>query len=346
MLIFLFFCLISAFGLVNIYSGSVLDNLMIFTYKQSIFMFFGVCIISYMYIYGTGFFYRSAYVMFFVVAILLVALRFFGSGRGTTRWLRIGSFNLQPSEFAKMVVIFVMARYFHDIKQITRWIQWIPPMLAVFLLFILVVIQPDLGTAVILIALGGSILIFAGLHKNFFIFLIIVTTTSLPILWRFLKPYQKARILNLIFENDPLGAGYQISQSKIAIGSGGLYGKGFLNGTQSILNFLPEKRTDFIFSLVAEEWGFLVCFCLVVSYMCIVISAMFLSMKNVRIFHKLVMMGFANLLFFHIFINIGMVTGIIPVVGVPLPFMSYGGSSYLLFSVGIGSFLSNTERQL
>ena len=202
---------------------------------------------------------------------------------------------------------------------------------------LLILKQPNLGTSLIIILTSLTILFIAGVKIQLFICLGLSTILSLPIIWRFLHDYQKARILTFLDpSSDTLGAGYNIIQSIISIGSGGLFGKGFLKGSQNQLDFLPENHTDFIFGLIAEEGGFILCSLLLVTYSLIIAIMYIISIQCFSQFYRIFILGFASLLFFHIVINIGMISGLLPVVGVPLPLLSYGGSNYLSIMIGIG----------
>lgn len=344
-MIFISFCIISLFGIANIYSASRSINgiLYIFSEKQSIFFALSVILIYYVKKYSIHFFYKYAYFFTGFIFILLVLLMFFGIGRGSSRWINLGLINLQPSELAKIFLIFGLSKYFYDLKGSIKFKDWFISIVTIVVMFSVILIQPDLGTAIIVFICGGSILIFAGMPARFFVISGILFFCMLPIAWKFLHDYQRERVLTLIFDSDPLGAGYQIAQSKIAIGSGGLFGKGFLNGTQSLLNFLPEKRTDFIFALMSEEWGFFGAFVLLIFYSVIIFGGLYLGLKKQNVFHKYVILSCSVLIFSHVFINIGMVSGILPVVGVPLPLMSYGGSSFLTFSICIGMIISEEK---
>lgn len=343
--IFMSFCLISVFGIVNIYSASTAATSVIssFYQKQSIFLCSSVFLIYYVKKYGVYYLYKYSHFFMFLVMILLILLFFIGTGRGSNRWINLGFFSLQPSEFAKLFLIMCLSRYFYDLNGNVRFREWFFAICIIGSVAFAVLIQPDLGTAVIIFICGGSIIIFAGMAARFFVISGMLFILGLPVSWRFLHEYQRQRVITLIFQSDPLGAGYQIAQSKIAIGSGGFFGKGFLQGTQSALNFLPEKRTDFIFALIAEEWGFFACTVLILLYAFIVFGGMYLGLKKKNNFHKFAILSSCVLIFSHVFINIGMVCGILPVVGVPLPLVSYGGSSFLTFAVCIGVILSEEK---
>ena len=278
------------------------------------------------------------------ILLLLVLVKFFGlSSSGSQRWLNLYIINLQPSELMKIGLILFLARYYHKISSgdVNRAKYILSPLLALVFPVILVVTQPDLGTA-FLIAAGGVVVIWlAGVKMKFFGYLALIFLSVAPVAISFLKPYQKSRILTFLDPSrDPLGAGYQITQSKIAIGSGGIFGKGFLNGSQSYLDYLPEKHTDFIFTLFSEEFGFLGSCLILLLY--IVITWRMVKIGNMTrdAFSKLYCYSFATAFFLYVAVNMGMVLGLIPIVGAPLPILSYGGSSMMAMMFGLGIVMS------
>ena len=285
-----------------------------------------------------------AYIFYFLIILLLVWVSLFGlKASGSQRWMNLYLFVLQPSELMKIAIILALAKYYHRIKiQNVNTLSSIILVLTIILIpVILVISQPDLGTSV-LIALSGLIILWiAGIRVKYFIFSLIISVISLPFIISFLKPYQKLRILTFLDpDRDPLGAGYQIIQSKIAIGSGGINGKGFLKGTQSYLDFLPEKHTDFIFTLFSEEFGFIGSVALLILYTIIIIRIIHIGVLSRSNFSKLFCFGFAFSIFIYIVVNLSMVLGLLPIVGSPLPIMSYGGSSMLATMIGFGIVLS------
>jgi len=291
-----------------------------------------------------NFWYKSAYPFYLIVLALLIVVHFFGiTASGSTRWIDLFVFNLQPSELMKIALIIFLARYYNrrtlvDVNQLKYMIL---PTFALFIPVALVMVQPDLGTA-LLLAIGGLAVVWlAGFRIKYFIYSFITAICLAPAVIAILKPYQKLRILTFFNpERDPLGAGYQIIQSKIAIGSGGLLGKGFLKGSQSYLDYLPEKHTDFIFTLFSEEFGFVGSVSLLVIYALIIyriIVAGNLARDN---FAKLYCYGFAAAFFVYVAINMSMVLGLVPIVGAPLPIMSYGGSAMLSMMIGLGIVMS------
>ena len=289
-------------------------------------------------------FFKGAYIFYGISVMLLVFAEVAGeTGMGAQRWIDLGLIRFQPSELMKISVIIVLARYFHirSYHQIGNPLHLAIPSFLILLPVALVIKQPDLGTAV-MIALSGLVIFFiAGVRIWKFILLFLGGIALVPIIWQFLLEYQKKRILTFLSpETDPLGAGYHLMQSKIALGSGGLYGKGFIQGSQSHLSFLPEIQTDFIFTMLAEEFGLLGG--LVVLFLFFLISGygLILSFFMVNKFARLLTIGMTTTLFFYVFINTGMVMGLLPIVGVPLPFISYGGSALLTSMTAIGLIIS------
>ena len=284
-----------------------------------------------------------AYVIFFLSIISLVIIPFFGiESNGATRWINIAGISLQPSEFVKYTLILALAKYFHSINNDSSFIKTlIIPLIITIVPVLLVIIQPDLGTALIILLGGISIFWISGLNYKYFIVGVFSILCSLPVLWQYLKDYQRDRVLTFFNpERDPLGNGYHIMQSKIALGSGGIFGKGYMEGTQSHLNFLPEMQTDFIFTMLGEEFGFIGTLLLLLMYAALIMISIRLALKSRSLFSKYLSLGVCNVFFIYVFVNIGMVTGLLPVVGVPLPFISYGGSSMLAVMFGFGLLMN------
>ena len=294
--------------------------------------------------FNIKFWHNFSYIIYFIVMLLLIYVSFFGiKASGSQRWMDVYFFVLQPSELMKIAIIMCLAKYYHRLKiENVNSFTSITIVLSIILIpTIFVVSQPDLGTS-ILIALSGIIILWLGGVKiKYFIYSFITFLISLPFIISFLKPYQKLRILTFLDpDRDPLGAGYQIIQSKIAIGSGGLDGKGFLKGTQSYLDFLPEKHTDFIFTLFSEEFGFIGSVGLLILYSIIIFRIIRIGSISRSNFARLFCFGYAFAIFIYIIVNLSMVLGLLPIVGSPLPIMSYGGSSMLATMVGFGIVLS------
>ena len=291
-----------------------------------------------------SFWYRQAYIFYILGILLLLLVIFFGiSASGSKRWINLFIMNLQPSELMKIAIIVCFARYYHRIQSsdIQSYKYLLQPIILLLIPCYLVITQPDLGTAILIAGSGLAIIWLAGLNLKYFIYSGLILLVSLPFVISILKPYQKSRILTFFNpDRDPLGAGYQIIQSKIAIGSGGLLGKGFLQGTQSYLEFLPEKHTDFIFTLFSEEFGFVGSMLLILLYALLIYRIIRIGFSSRSFFAKLYCFGFASALFLYIFVNIAMVVGLLPIVGAPLPIMSYGGSSMLSIMLGLGIVMS------
>ena len=296
---------------------------------------------------------RWGYVLYGIASLLLVAVLVMGrTGMGAQRWLPLGPFSFQPSEVAKLFIIIALAKYFsedgvtggHTLRQLGR------PFLMVIVPVLLVVKQPDLGTGLMLVFIFCAMVVAAGIRLRSFLYLAGTAALAAPVAWGFfwnhLKDYQKKRLLVFVSPDvDPSGAGYHIIQSKIAIGSGSLFGKGFLNGTQSQLSFLPERHTDFIFSVISEEWGFIGSIFVVLVFLFIILWGLETAHKAKDRFGALLAAGAVSMIFFHVAINVGMTLGIMPVVGVPLPLVSYGGTSAVTTILALGLILDvNVKR--
>ena len=292
------------------------------------------------------------YLFYIIVLGLLCWASLFGvTASGSQRWISLYFINLQPSELMKIAVIVCFAKYYHrmQLSNVNKIKNIIIPLLILFIPIALVISQPDLGTA-ILIGLSGIIVLWlAGVNIKYFFYSILMLVISAPFVISFLKPYQKLRILTFFDpDKDPLGAGYQIIQSKIAVGSGGLSGKGFLKGTQGYLEFLPEKHTDFIFTLYSEEFGFIGSIFLLLVYAIIIFRIIRIGSQSRSFFGKFFCYGFGSAIFVYITVNMAMVLGLVPIVGSPLPIMSYGGSSMLATMIGFAIVMSTRiySRQL
>jgi|TARA_B110000261_G_scaffold158368_1_gene194632 rod shape determining protein RodA len=290
------------------------------------------------------FWHSSSFIFFLFLLSLLIFVKFYGiQSQGSRRWVKIFVINIQPSELMKVGVILFLSNYYHKISEgdVNKVRYLLYPVIAILAPFILVLSQPDLGTAILILLSGVVVTWLAGVRWKIFAYLSLLAIVTAPIAISFLKPYQKSRILTFLNpDSDPLGAGYQIIQSKIAIGSGGLFGKGFLNGSQAYLNFLPEKHTDFIFTLYAEEFGFIGSIFMVFLYFFITYRIIKIGNITRSIFGKLYCYGFANAFFIYVSVNMSMVLGLLPIVGAPLPILSYGGSSMLAIMFGLGIVMS------
>ena len=290
------------------------------------------------------FWHYFSYVFYIICLAFLIWASLYGiKASGSQRWINLYFINLQPSELMKIAVIACLAKYYHRIGlDKVNTIQSLSIVLTILILpIMLVVSQPDLGTSILIASSGLVVIWLAGLNVKFFIYSFLVLLISMPFVISFLKSYQKLRILTFLNPDlDPLGAGYQIIQSKIAVGSGGLTGKGFLKGTQSYLEFLPEKHTDFIFTLFAEEWGFIGSLMLLLIYIIIIYRVLKIGSISRSYFAKLFCYGYGSAIFFYVTVNMSMVLGLLPIVGSPLPIMSYGGSSMLATMIGFAIVLS------
>ncbi len=291
------------------------------------------------------FWFKTSYLAYALGILLLIIVSIKGyNTMGATRWFKIFNFTIQPSEIAKLFTIMALAKYFYNIEidliQKPKYIIW--PIIIIIAPAILILNQPDLGTAIILILAGVSILFMAGIRTWKFVAGGILAIITIPFFWFFaLYDYQKNRILTFLNpDSDPSGMGYNITQSKIAIGSGGLFGKGYLSGTQGQLYFLPEKQTDFIFTMLVEEFGFVGGLITILLYSYIIFTGTKIAIKSQHQFGKLLAIGVVNILFLHMFINIGMVMGLLPVVGAPLPLISYGGTITATMLISFGLLLN------
>ena len=290
------------------------------------------------------FFFILAYPIFLLSLLFLIIVPFFGTeSSGATRWIKIGGISLQPSEFIKFTLILALAKYFHSStdKSLVFIKKFIFPLIIILIPVVIVAAQPDLGTAIVIFIGGVSVFWIIGLNYRYFITGGMMILFSIPLLWQYLKDYQKERVFTFFNpERDPLGNGYHIMQSKIALGSGGVLGKGYLEGTQSHLNFLPEMHTDFIFTMFGEEFGFLGALLLIILYTWLIFLSIKMGLESRSDFGKYLSLGVSTVFFIYIFVNISMVTGLLPVVGVPLPLVSYGGSSMLAVMVGFGLLMN------
>ena len=346
---------IAVIGVLTIFSATrqPLDNSQSPLFiKQIVWLFIGVCglvvFVSFDYIWLS----RLSIPVYIVAVVLLVIVLITGRvGMGAQRWLNVGPIAFQPSEFFKLAFVIMTARFLSldhrpiSMTQLARmaFIIALPP-------FILLIKQPDLGTAVVVAAIFFSMLLARGLERKTLIFIIILGLVSLPflgnILWTGLKDYQKNRIISFIDpEADPSGIGYHINQSKVAIGSGELIGKGFLRGTQGPFRFLPERHTDFIFAVFAEEWGFAGSLALLGLYLFVIMRGLDTARKAKDEFGRMLAVGVTFMFCVYFFVNVGMTLGIMPVVGVPLPFMSYGGTALLSNFIAAGVLINVRTRR-
>ena len=344
--------MIAAIGLVTLYSAVTAETpepQKIVFYKQLIWFGVGLVAMVVAFLFNYKLLDRWAPTIYIICVLLLVAVLFMGKYvGGSKRWLIIGPVSIQPSELVKLAVIIILARYFSK-DAYTRGFtlrELIRPFILILIPFVLIVRQPDLGTAMLVMLIAGSITLFVKIERRSLIALIVSGAVLVPLVWFVLKPYQQQRILVFLNpDNDPLRAGYHIIQSKIAIGSGMLTGKGYLKGTQNALSFLPEEHTDFIFSVLAEEWGFIGSIVLVLLFLVFIFWGINVAIACREPFGTILAVGVTAMIFWQVIINIGMAMGLMPVVGVPLPFISYGGSSVLTTAMGIGLLLNVSMRR-
>ncbi|HEV2332854.1 MAG TPA: rod shape-determining protein RodA [Gammaproteobacteria bacterium] len=282
------------------------------------------------------------------LVLLLLTLHSGHIGRGAQRWLSLGVVRFQPSEIMKIAVPMMVGWYLHDRPLPPGWRQ-LPALLAIVLVPVLLVgVQPDLGTALLIMSAGAFGIFLSGLRWRVIVLVFLLLGVATPLVWHFMHGYQRERVLTFLNpQRDPLGAGYHIIQSEIAIGSGGVFGKGWLQGTQSQLDFLPESSTDFIFAVVGEEFGFIGTLALIGLYGFIVARSLFIAMRAQDTFSRLTAGSLSMAFFTYVFINSGMVSGVVPVVGVPLPLISYGGTSMVTLMAGFGILMSiHSHRKL
>ena len=315
------------------HTKSHFSKLIIFTFLMLFISFFNI-----------KFWFSLGYLSYLGIIAMLFWTMYFGiTASGSQRWIDLYFINIQPSELMKISIILCLAKFFHRkrLENVNSFYSVIISLIIIFLPMSLVIIQPDLGTALLIAISGIIVLWFAGFNQKYFFYSFLLSLISLPFIISFLQPYQKLRVLTFLNpDRDPLGAGYQIIQSKIAVGSGGIFGKGFLQGTQSYLEFLPEKHTDFIFTLFSEEFGFIGSVFLLILYAIIIFRVIKIGIISRSYFAKLFCYSFGASLFVYIVINMSMVLGLLPIVGSPLPIMSYGGSSMLATMIGFGIVMS------
>ncbi len=320
-------------GKILYHTKSHFFKLIVFTIMMLVFSFINI-----------KFWFSIGYFSYLIGIGLLIWTYMFGiTSSGSQRWINLYFINLQPSELMKIFIILCLAKYFHRMKleNVNSIYTILTCLIIIMLPMGLVIVQPDLGTSLLIAISGVAVVWFAGINYKYFIYTMLGFVISLPFVIAFLEPYQKLRVLTFLNpDRDPLGAGYQIIQSKIAVGSGGLFGKGFLKGTQSYLEFLPEKHTDFIFTLFSEEFGFWGSTFLLLIYAIIIYRIIAIGASSRSYFAKIFCYSFGAAIFVYITINMSMVLGLLPIVGSPLPIMSYGGSSMLATMIGFGIVMS------
>jgi len=343
--------LVSAVGLVTILSATHHSDRLLTPYvvRQATFASLGLVLM----VVAISIDYRSlnryAYALYAAVLLALLAVPFIGvSGGGARRWLSLGPFGLQPSEFMKVALVLALAHQLHRVAGERRLPlrRLIAPAILVGIPAGLILKQPDLGTAIALAMGAFTVLMVAGLPVRLLVISALVIGPLLPYGWHHLKPYQQRRLTSFVDpESDPLGSGYHVLQSQIAIGSGQVHGKGYLRGTQNKLNFLPEQHTDFIFSVFAEEWGFVGAAVLLLLYLALILRGAYIASRARDNLGALLAAGLTGTIFWQVVINIAMTSGVLPVVGITLPFLSYGGSSMLALLTSIGLLMNVSMRR-
>lgn len=336
-------CMLACIGFMCLYSaaGGSIDEYakpQIIRFIVALGLLIGIAVIDIRWIY------RATWPLYIGTLILLVLVDVFGHvGMGAQRWLNLGVIKLQPSEIAKITTVLALARYYHgkEMTDVRKIKNLVVPAALILMPVGLIVTQPDLGTSLAIVFVGTAMLFVAGVSIWLFVLGIGGAIAAIPIAWQFLRDYQKNRVLTFLDpESDPLGAGFHITQSKIALGSGGFSGKGFLEGTQTHLNFLPEKHTDFIFTLWAEEWGLVGGIGLLALLTMIMLYGYYISFRCRSHFARLLAFGLTVNFSVYVIVNIGMVMGLLPVVGIPLPLMSYGGTAMLTVMIAFGMIQS------
>lgn len=345
-------CMLFAIGIFNLISATAVEDKSLGLFKNQLIWFgIGSAITIAVLFFHYSFFSRTAYLIYFLNLMLLAAVLVVGKeSLGAKRWLGFGGFTIQPSEFMKVSMVICLAKYF----EMERTVGGLTlkdlalPALLVGIPAGLIMLQPDLGTALIVLLVFGSMLLFIRIHPKTILILFTAGIIALPVAYKYaLKPYQRQRIVSFLNPmSDPKGSGYNSIQSMIAVGSGQMVGKGYKKGTQSQLNFLPEHHTDFIFSVFSEEHGFVGCALLVLLYVIFISSGLNIAYQSHDKFALLLTVGLMSIYFWHFFINMGMVMGILPIVGVPLPFLSYGGSALITAMAGVAILTNVANKKL
>lgn len=342
---------ICAIGIINIYSAvfSLGERQFPLYLKQVQWVLLGMFFMLVIFLIDYRVINEGAYIIYGIsVGLLLVVFLYGYTTHGSQRWISLGGFSFQPSELMKLTIILALARYFDDHKSHESYTlrELFIPVLIVIVPFLLILKQPDLGTALIIMIIFSSIVLFIGINWKSVFIILAGCLVLIPIGWHFLKDYQKDRLITFLNpDNDPLGAGYHIIQSMIAVGSGGIFGKGFIKGSQTQLKFLPEQQTDFVFSVFAEEWGFTGALVLIIMFMSLILWGLKIALHSRDLLGTLIAFGITAFISWEVFINIGMVLGILPVVGIPLPFLSYGGSAMVVLMTAIGLLMNVSVRR-
>jgi len=344
--------IIAAMGIVNLYSAGynrIPPGATPIYLKQIYWLGVGLALMGLTILYDYRYLEKMAFPLYLISVVLLLAVMFGGKMvSGSRRWLPLGPMSFQPAELTKIAIVLVLARYFSRRLPSAplRLKDLLGPLALVLLPVLLIVRQPDLGSGIVVLLVAGSMVLFVGVNWRTLLWSTLSLVLLSPVIWHFLKDYQRQRVLTFLHpEQDPLGAGYHIIQSKIAVGSGQFWGKGFMHGTQSQLQFLPEQHTDFVFSVFAEEWGFIGSVVLLLLFTGLTLWGLQVARDCKENFGHLLALGVVSLIFWQFFINLGMVTGLLPVVGIPLPFFSYGGSSLISTLLGVGFLLNIRMRR-
>ncbi|MDI6852487.1 MAG: rod shape-determining protein RodA [Deltaproteobacteria bacterium] len=344
--------IVIAIGSVNLYSAGynrTPEGATPVYIKQLYWLGVGLTVMLFSLLYDYRHYEKLAYPLYLLSLVLLIGVMVAGKMvSGSRRWLALGPVTFQPAELVKLAVILVLARYFHKRPNFSplKLKDLLAPLALILVPALLIIKQPDLGSGLLVLAVAAAVILFAGVHWRTLVAGVLSVVLAAPAAWPFLKDYQKQRILTFLDpEKDPLGAGYHIIQSKIAVGSGQFWGKGFLQGTQSQLYFLPEQHTDFVFSVFAEEWGFVGSAVVLLLYAGIILWGLQIARTCKDRFGQFLAVGVVALLFWQIFINLSMVTGLMPVVGIPLPLLSYGGSSLITTMLALGVLLNIRMRR-
>jgi rod shape determining protein RodA len=339
--------LLAGVGLVVLYSAGGQDSNLVVRQGVRFLVAFGA-MFALAQVAPRHFWYWTPWLYLLAVILLLAVLIVGDVGKGAQRWLGVGTFQFQPSEILKVIVPMMVAYFLAEGSLPPRLLRTCAGALLILLPTCLIAWQPDLGTALVIASSGAFVLFVAGMRWHLLGALVLLLSASAPLLWYQLHDYQRSRVLTFLNpEQDPLGAGYHIIQSKIAVGSGGLYGKGWLNGTQSQLDFLPERSTDFVFAVFSEEFGLMGIFALFAIYLFVVFRGLVLAMNTQDLFGRLLATSLVLTFFVYVFVNIGMVSGLLPVVGLPLPMLSYGGTSLVTLMAAFGIVMSvNSHRRL
>lgn len=342
---------ICGIALINLYSAgsSLASNTSPVYLKQALWIMIGIVFMAVCFSFDYRTIISHAYTIYGVSIFLLIVVFIVGDmTRGTQRWISFGGFSFQPSELLKLTIILALARFFtsRGVEEGYTLRKLAIPITLTLVPFILIMKQPDLGTAMMILIIFVSMTLFVGVNWRSILITVFTGLLMMPLCWAVLKDYQRERILTFIEpDRDPLGSGYHIIQSIIAIGSGGILGKGYLKGTQSQLRFIPEHQTDFVFSVFAEEWGFLGSFILIFLFLSLILWSLRIARTSRDLLGTLIAFGIAMLIFWELFINLGMVLGVFPVVGIPLPFLSYGGSAIVVLLACVGLLMNVSVRR-